>query len=128
RSSTRSFRSKKPPRRSATSKRRASSARWCWRFRTEGQIVSSEIAAPVERRGAAFERAQLIVGGKAQHHRARAGFDIFVHPVDHLVPAAGDAQHRIGDRFVRAVVIFRQKSLAFVNRILAAGGEGEIDA
>ena len=48
--------------------------------------IRSQQAAAVERFGAGFEGGELVVGGEAQDDGARAGFDIFLHPVDYFMP------------------------------------------
>src|SRR5258706_1510386 len=82
----------------------------------------------MERLGARFEIAELIICGEAQDDGARAGFDVFLHPVDYFIPSPGDTQHGVGDGFIGAIVILREKSLTFDDRILAAGGEGKVNA
>jgi hypothetical protein len=57
--------------------------------------------------GTGFERAQLVVGGEAQNDSTGAGFDVFLGPIDHFIPGAGDAQHGVGDRFIGAIVVAR---------------------
>ena len=82
----------------------------------------------MERLGARFESAELIIRSEAQDDGARAGFDVFLHPVDHFIPSPSDTQHGVGDRFIGAIVILREKSLAFDDRVFAAGREGKVNA
>ena len=82
----------------------------------------------MERLGARFESAELIIRGEAQDDGVRAGFDVFLHPIDHFIPSPGDTEHGVGDRFIGTVVILREKSLAFDDRVLAAGREGKVNA
>ena len=82
----------------------------------------------MERLGARFESAELIIRGEAQDDGVRAGFDVFFHPIDHFIPTTGDTQHGVGDGLIGAIVILREKSLAFDDRILAAGREGKVNA
>jgi len=62
----------------------------------------------------------LIACGETQHDGARSGVDIFFHTIDHFVPGPGNAQHCIGYRLERSVVILGEKYLTFQDRILPA--------
>src|SRR5258706_666140 len=114
----------------------SSLAKWFYRWPTKfadrtlcfRSQESFQVTAPIERFGAGVQRGQLITRGKAQHDGTRAGVNILLHPVDHLIPRTGDTKHGVGHRFKGTLVIFRQELLTLDNGSVAAGGEGKINA
>jgi hypothetical protein len=77
--------------------------------------------APSERFGAGFEIGELITRGETEDHSARAGLNIFFHPIDHFIPRAGNTEHRVCHRLVRPVVVLGKKGLSFDNSLFATG-------
>ena len=76
-------------------------------------------APPTQRFGAGFEIRKLVAGGETKDHGAGAGLNIFFHPIDHLIPGAGNAKHRVCHRLVRPVVVLGKKGLSFDNSLFA---------
>src|SRR5262245_8474852 len=75
---------------------------------------------PGERFGAGVEIGELVARGETEHDGARAGLNILFHPIDHFIPRAGNAKHRVGHRLVGPVVILGKKSLSFEESLLDA--------
>jgi hypothetical protein len=71
---------------------------------------------------------ELIARGKAQYQRASAGVDKSRETVENFVPGSRDGKRRLDDRFVRTVVVLREKLFAFNDSILVAGSDGKIRA
>src|SRR5262249_41230290 len=82
---------------------------------------------PGERLGAGVEIGKLVTRGETKHDGARASLNIFFHPIDHFVPRAGNAKHRVGHCLVGPVVILGKKSLSFDDSLFTSGSSGKIN-
>ena len=89
--------------------------------RPRTDLSCGEQPSPTECFSAGFEIRELVTGSETEHDGARAGLNIFFHPIDHFIPRAGNAQHRVCHRLVRSVVVLGKKRLSFDDSVFAAG-------
>ena len=84
--------------------------------------------APSECFGAGFEISELITRGETKDNGPGTGLNIFFHPIDHFIPRAGNAEHRVCHCLVRPVVVLRKEALSFDNSRFATGSEGKVNS